>query len=173
MPASNDAEKSPKKQNSTLGRGTQAAIWTAFIAAAGTFATTGIPRIIELFSSRPPLETVQDLLAEQADKLTEATNRNVGAIEKLDALVEQQQHELAKLEGMVDTMKDMALDCCNRSVRRRVRKSPSVKKTKDEKKPVIEEKAAKVLKEKVELMRVDKMQRPWVQEQVQMQAAEE
>lgn len=184
MPGSNDAEKKPKKQDGTLGRGTQAAIWTAFIAAAGTFATTGIPRIIELFSSRPAIETVQDMLAEQADKLTEATNRNVDAIEKLNALVEQQQHELAKLDGMTDTMKDMVLNCCSRSERYRMRPRPTTapkssaaksprKKGDEEKTTPVEKEAAKVLKEKVELMRVDKMERPWVQQQVQVQTAEE
>lgn len=178
MAETTEIEKAKKKQDPTFGRKTQVAIWTALIAAAGTFFSTGLPDIIRLFSSRPALETVQDMIADQADKLTVATNRNMetlkkqqDALEALDALLTMQREELAKMTGCVETVRDVVRDCCTR-------RAPEVK-AKLEEKPVAaimgppepspmlkiivhDDKKAEVFK------KVPQMERPW-QQQLQMQ----
>lgn len=116
--------KVARKQDATLGRGAKAAIWTALIAAAGTFLASGVPEIIRLFSSRPPLEAVQDMIADQTDKLTAATNRNVEMLKKqqealqtLDALLGMHREELARVTGCVETVRDVVRDCCTKHAR--------------------------------------------------------
>lgn len=176
MAKTGEVEKAEKKQNGTLDRRTKLAIWTALIAAAGTFLTTGVPDIIRLFSSRPPLETVQDMIADQADKLTEATNRNVETLEKqqkaleaLDSLLEMQREELAKLTGCVETVRDVVRDCCTRRVRDMEEK---LEKPKPEMGPPEPTPMMKIMvheDKKDAFKKVPEMKRPWQQQQLQMQ----
>ncbi len=175
-----EVKKAAKKQDATLGRSTKVAIWTALIAAAGTFFTTGLPDIIRLFSSRPPLEQVQDMIADQADKLTNATNRNVEtlhkqqqALEALDALLAMQREELAKLTGCVETVQDVMRDCCTRrapTTRAKLNRKPTKTKAVGPPEPSAVMKIMVHDEDEEEVFqKVPQMDRPWQQEQVQMQ----
>lgn len=174
-----EIKKAEKKQDATLGRSTKLAIWTALIAAAGTFFTTGVPDIIRLFSSRPPLEQVQDMIADQADKLTIATNRNVETLKKqqealkaLTDLITQQREELARLQGCVEMTRDVVRDCCTRRVQNMEEKlekkvEAAMGPPEPPPKPLMKLIVHDAKKEKA-FEKVPKMERPW-QQQVQMQ----
>lgn len=168
-----EIKKIEKKQDAILSRSTKVAIWTALIAAAGTFFTTGLPEIIKLFSSRPPLETVQDMIADQADKLTVVTNRNMETLKKqqdalkaLTDLIAKHREELARLQGCVDTTRDVVRDCCTRHVRgmeEKLEKPASVVGPPEPlPKPLMKLIDAK--KEKA-FEKVPQMKRPWQQQQ--------
>ena len=171
-----EIKKAKKKQDPTFGRKTQVAIWVAVITAAGTFLTTGVPDIIRLFSERPPLETVQDMLANQSDKLREAIHSNMEvlkkqqkALEALDALLEMQREEVAKLTGCVETVRDVVRDCCTRRVRDVGDKL--VERSKPTMGPPAPTEVMKILvhDDKPKFKKVPELERPWQQQQQQMQ----
>ncbi len=164
--------KTQTKQDPTLGRRTQLAIWTALIAAAGTFFTTAVPDMVRLFSDRPPLETVQDMIADQTDKLTVVTNQNVEALkrqqdtlEALDKLLKQQRVEAAKQTAYIEMLREVVSSCCTRSVQ-----AVKAKKPKQMPVPTVAHKTA--VRKKEAFKKVPQMTRPW-QQQVQMQMQEE
>jgi len=170
-----EIKKAEKKQDATLGRKTQVAIWTALIAAAGTFFSTGLPDIVRLFSSRPSLEVVQDMIADQADKLTVVTNRNVETLKKqqealrvLTDIITKQREELARLQGCAEMTRNVVRDCCTRRIQNleeRLKKKVEAAMGPSEPPPKSLMKAT-VHGRKFE--KVPKMERLW-QQQVQMQ----
>ena len=170
-----EIKKAEKKQDATLGRKTQVAIWTALIVAAGTFFTTGLPDIIRLFSSRPPLEQVQDMIADQADKLRVVTNRNVETLKKQQEalkaftdLTTKQREELARLQGYVEMTRDVVRDCCTRRVQNMEEKlERKVEATMGPPEP-LPKPLMKIIVHDKKFEKVPKMERPW-QQQVQMQ----
>lgn len=177
MGETTEVKKVEKKQDATLGRSAKVAIWTALIAAASTFFTTGVPDIIRLFSSRPPLEQVQDMIADQTDKLTIATNRNVETLRKqqdalrtLADLITRQREELARLQGRMEVTRDVVRDCCTRGargVKKKLQERTEAVTGPPEPPPELMKFMVHDAKKEKTFERVPKMERPWQQIQKQ------
>jgi len=74
-------EKAPKKQTSSKrSRVNMIALWAAVLTALGS---QGVPKVVELLSSRPSVDQVQQMIATQTEDLTKKFNELVDALTAL------------------------------------------------------------------------------------------
>jgi len=108
-----------KQDHRALGRKQLWAIWIAIGTALGS---TGIPKVVELLNTRPSVEQVQGMIADQTEALTKAQNAGVDALRNLDRTLQQirdklDDHLLASgsAEGRLSLMQDILRNCCTKA----------------------------------------------------------
>jgi hypothetical protein len=84
--------------------------------------STGIPKLVELLSTRPSVEQVQDMIAKQTEALTTAQNAGVDALRNLDRTLQQIRDKLdahletsGGVEGRLSFMQDILRNCCTKA----------------------------------------------------------
>lgn len=131
MPEGTEEKKKRKLRERLEGKKQMIALWAAII---GLFGTNGIPKIIELLSSRPSIEKVQDMIAKQTLELSNQQRTAVETLQKMDAEVVRLRDgndrllvQVSKLEGSVDFIEDVLRDCCTRRLAvRKLLEKPAV-----------------------------------------------
>jgi len=136
-------------------------IWVAIATALGS---TGIPKIVNLLDTKPSVEQVQIIVAEQLMALSKEQPVTVEAILELDKRMLAIEKSVAETCGRVDVLKELLLKKRNGNHKRAIKTSPA---------SIVELAPPSTLFEKSSIEKLKKVPKFDIQQQLQLPLQEE